>query len=294
MFKITINNDPKKPRLEVIPELKSLLLTVYNAMPALTFEVVRDDRDKVTLVEGVDHYNKVSVFHGFQKVGYVNYGKIDHRGAGRQWVYTIYSNNINNKRGTRNSVKTVNAKVAIKKILEYFKPEPVDQLVSKMYQDAMYNMHNLVYNVQRNVRQELGDAEKAHAAAISYIVGLRTGTSVDMPDFPISANLPEHCIAFEIVRSISNHVENHNVVVVQQMRDGSMVFIDKVSDKPNVVVLSETYRSKEEVPSPYIEKMTMLSFVEPKQPIRDVGVRWQDNRYENLYIIVKGDIITDS
>ena len=294
MFKITINNDPKKPRLEVIPELKSLLLTVYNAMPALTFEVVRDDSDRTTLVGNAEYYHKVSVFHGFQKVGYVNYGKIDHRGAGRQWVYTIYSNNIKNLRGARNAVKTINAKVAIKKILEYFKPEPVDKLVAKMYQDAMYSMHSLMYNVQRNIRQELRESEKAHAAAISYIVGLRTGMSVDLPNFPISENMPEHCVAFEIVRSINDHVENHNAVVVQQMRDGSMVFIDKVSEKPNEVILSETYRSREEVPSPYIEKMTMLSFVEPKQPIRDVGVRWQDDKQENLYIIVKGDIITDS
>ena len=72
------------------------------------------------------------------------------------------------------------------------------------------------------------------------------------------------------------------------------MLIDQVSTTTNQVLRVETYRTKEEVPSPYVDKMNMLSFVEPKQPVRDVGVRWDDEKTVGLYLIVKGDIITDS
>ncbi|NBS79713.1 hypothetical protein EBS57_07895 [bacterium] len=290
MFKIKIDNDPKKPKFDVAPKLRSVLLSVYNKCPSLTFEIARDDCVYTSMIDNSEFYTKVCVYQGFQCVGYIRYTYTDHRG-GKNWVYVVGSGNINNKRGSRHAIKTVNPLVATKKILEHFKPEALDTLSNNLYELAKNNLDALLYEAERSIRYSI--KEGVNVACISYVVSLRTGSPVDLPDFEIPSILPEHCNTFDITINVFKHVIGFNAVAVFEMKDGVFVVVDKLADKPNKVFQTVNYQSREKIPSPISEKLTMLSFVEPKQPIRDVGVRWQDGK-SSVYFIVKGDIITDS
>ncbi|NBS61661.1 MAG: hypothetical protein EBT26_06445 [Microbacteriaceae bacterium] len=290
MFKVKIDNDPKKPKFDVAPKLRSVLLSVYNKYPSLMFEISRGDCVYTSMIDNSEFYTKVCVYQGFQCVGYIRYTYTDHRG-GKNWVYVVGSGNINKKRGSRHAIKTVNPLVATKKILEYFKPEPLDALSNNLYESAKNNLDALLYEAERNIRYSAKDG--VGIACINYVVSLRTGNSTDLPDFEISPSLPEHCNTYDITINVFRHVIGFNAVAVFEMKDGVFVVVDKLSDTPNKVYQTVSYQSKENIPSPISEKLMMLSFVEPKQPIRDVGVRWQDDK-SSVYFVVKGDIITDS
>ena len=110
----------------------------------------------------------------------------------------------------------------------------------------------------------------------------------------VNDKLREAWHTFDIVYSVRNAFNSHNAVVIKQMRDGSYVMVDKYLQGKSESFVATVYRSREEIPQPYLDKINMLQFVELNQPIRNVGVRMENSNGEALYAVTGGDIITDS
>lgn len=125
MFKIKIDAKPGQTTPEVAPPLVNVLLSAYNAVPSLQFEILRDDIERSTDIEDTRYLRFVTIFHGFQKLGTVTYIKREHRGE-KKHVFAICNDNIKKKRGSRDEAVTENPRVAVKKIIEFFKPKSLD------------------------------------------------------------------------------------------------------------------------------------------------------------------------
>lgn len=298
MFKIKIDAKAGAAQMQVAPPLVNVLVRVYNQIPSLKFEVERDDAERTVNLEGGDFLHKVSVNQGFQTLGYVSYKRRSHRGE-EKLTFSVHSDNIQKKRGTRHAVVTEHASTAVKKIIEFFKPKGLDVLGKDVYDEVRCAINNVYWKSEREMRYAYNRQDEANIMAMGFAIDTidSDGSApVAMPKVLmeiVNDKLREAWHTFDIIYSVRNAFDNHNAVVIKQMRDGSYLMVDKVTHNKSVQYNTQHFSSREEIVQPYMDKVSMLQFTEVNQAVRDVGIRMQAEE-GGIYVIVNGDILTDS
>jgi hypothetical protein len=297
MFKIKIDAKAGAAQLKVAPPLVDVLLYVYNQIPSLQFEVTRDDSERTIELEGDRFLFKVAVSQGFQQLGSVSYKRNNHRGE-EKLTYTVCCDNIQKKRGNRNAVVTEHARTAAKKIIEFFKPKDLDVLGKSVYEEAHSLLRNIYWQADREVRYAYNRQDEVNVKAIGFVVDTVDSdgsTPVEIPKVLkdiVTDKLRDAWHTFDIIYSVYDAFNTQNAVAIKQMRDGSYLLVNKVIHKV-ASFPTQHFPSREEVVQPYMDKISMLQFTEVNQAVRGVGIRMKYDQ-EYLYIIVNGDILTDS
>lgn len=299
MFKIKIDAKPGQTTPEVAPPLVNVLLSAYNAVPSLQFEVLRDDIERSTDIEDTRYLRFVTIFHGFQKLGTVTYIKREHRGE-KKHVFSICNDNIKKKRGSRDEAVTENPRVAVKKIIEFFKPKSLDFVGTVVHNEVQSKCYDLLWMSRREVFNSYHKTDDINIRLIGFAVDTwfssDNAADVVMPAIIKSImtdKLRDNWHTYEIISEVYEAVGT-SAMAVKRMRDGSYVMVDKYYQGKSESFVATVYRSREEIPQPYLDKINMLQFVELNQPIRNVGVRMENSNGEALYAVLDGDIITDS
>lgn len=299
MFKIKIDAKPGQTTPEVAPPLVNVLLSAYNAVPSLQFEVLRDDIERFTDIEDTRYLRFVTIFHGFQKLGTVTYAKREHRGE-KKHVFVICNDNIKKKRGSRDEAVTENPRVAVKKIIEFFKPKSLDFVGTVVHNEVSSKCYDLLWMARREVFNSYNKTDDINIRLIGFAVDVASsGNAADvvMPNIIkaiVTDKLRDNWHTYEIISDVHSAIADTSAVAVKRMRDGSYVMVDKYLQGKSESFVATVYRSREEIPQPYLDKINMLQFVELNQPIRNVGVRMENSHEEALYAVLDGDIITDS
>lgn len=301
MFKVKIDTKPGTPELALVPPLKDVLLRVYNQVPSLQFEVLRDDAHRQTLYEGEEYVRYVTVFQGFQKVGTVTFVERTHRGE-KKHVFCIESDNIKKARGERNTVKTEKPRLAVSKIIEFFKPKSMDYVGAIVYKEVREAARDLDWSSKRAVFNGYQRSDDINVRIVGFLVdAVKSGwqaiesenTHGGIKDI-VTDKLTEAWYAYDIMSTVFKAIDGQEAMAVKQMRDGTFVTAYRYLQGRSESYVTATYRSREDVPQPYLDKLNMLQFVEPNQPIRNVGVRMENSLKESLYVLLDGDILTDS
>lgn len=299
MFKIKIDAKPGQTTPEVAPPLVNVLLSAYNAVPSLQFEVLRDDIERFTDIEDTRYLRFVTIFHGFQKLGTVTYIKREHRGE-KKHVFAICNDNIKKKRGSRDEAVTENPRVAVKKIIEFFKPKSLDFVGTVVHNEVSSKCYDLLWMSRREVFNSYNKTDDINIRLIGFAVDVANSNNaadVAMPAIIkaiVNDKLRDNWHTYEIISDVHSAIADTSAVAVKRMRDGSYVMVDKYLQGKSESFVATVYRSREEIPQPYLDKINMLQFVELNQPIRNVGVRMENSHEEALYAVLDGDIITDS
>lgn len=299
MFKIKIDAKPGQTTPEVAPPLVNVLLSAYNAVPSLQFEVLRDDIERFTDIEDTRYLRFVTIFHGFQKLGTVTYIKREHRGE-KKHVFAICNDNIKKKRGSRDEAVTENPRVAVKKIIEFFKPKSLDFVGTVVHNEVSSKCYDLLWMSRREVFNSYNKTDDINIRLIGFAVDVANSNNaadVAMPAIIkaiMNDKLRDNWHTYEIISDVHSAIADTSAVAVKRMRDGSYVMVDKYLQGKSESFVATVYRSREEIPQPYLDKINMLQFVELNQPIRNVGVRMENSHEEALYAVLDGDIITDS
>lgn len=299
MFKIKIDAKPGQTTPEVAPPLVNVLLSAYNAVPSLQFEVLRDDIERFTDIEDTRYLRFVTIFHGFQRLGTVTYIKREHRGE-KKHVFAICNDNIKKKRGSRDEAVTENPRVAVKKIIEFFKPKSLDFVGTVVHNEVSSKCYDLLWMSRREVFNSYNKTDDINIRLIGFAVDVASSDNaadVAMPAIIkaiVNDKLRDNWHTYEIISDVHSAIADTSAVAVKRMRDGSYVMVDKYLQGKSESFVATVYRSREEIPQPYLDKINMLQFVELNQPIRNVGVRMENSNGEALYAVLGGDIITDS
>lgn len=299
MFKIKIDAKPGQTTPEVAPPLVNVLLSVYNTVPSLQFEVLRDDIERSTEIEDTKYLRFVTIFHGFQRLGTVTYIKREHRGE-KKHVFAICNDNIKKKRGSRDEAVTENPRVAVKKIIEFFKPKSLDFVGTVVHNEVSSKCYDLLWMSRREVFNSYNKTDDINIRLIGFAVDVASSDNaadVVMPAIIksiVTDKLRDNWHTYEIISDVHSAIADTSAVAVKHMRDGSYVMVDKYLQGKSESFVATVYRSREEIPQPYLDKINMLQFVELNQPIRNVGVRMENSHEEALYAVLGGDIITDS
>lgn len=299
MFKIKIDAKPGQTTPEVAPPLVNVLLSAYNAVPSLQFEILRDDTERSTDIEDTRYLRFVTIFHGFQKLGTVTYIKREHRGE-KKHVFAICNDNIKKKRGSRDEAVTENPRVAVKKIIEFFKPKSLDFVGTVVHNEVSSKCYDLLWMARREVFNSYNKTDDINIRLIGFAVDVANSNNaadVAMPAIIkaiMNDKLRDNWHTYEIISDVHSAIADTSAVAVKRMRDGSYVMVDKYLQGKSESFVATVYRSREEIPQPYLDKINMLQFVELNQPIRNVGVRMENSNGEALYAVLGGDIITDS
>lgn len=299
MFKIKIDAKPGQTTPEVAPPLVNVLLSAYNAVPSLQFEILRDDTERSTDIEDTRYLRFVTIFHGFQRLGTVTYIKREHRGE-KKHVFAICNDNIKKKRGSRDEAVTENPRVAVKKIIEFFKPKSLDFVGTVVHNEVSSKCYDLLWMSRREVFNSYNKTDDINIRLIGFAVDVASSDNaadVAMPAIIkaiVNDKLRDNWHTYEIISDVHSAIADTSAVAVKRMRDGSYVMVDKYLQGKSESFVATVYRSREEIPQPYLDKINMLQFVELNQPIRNVGVRMENSHEEALYAVLDGDIITDS
>jgi hypothetical protein len=298
MFKIKIDTKVGAAQMEVAPPLINVLLRAYNQIPSLQFEVLRENTDETVEVDGDKYYRTVTVIQGFQQLGTVSYKRRHHRGEDKL-TFAVSCDNIKKKRGNRNAVITEHASTATKKIIEFFKPKQVDLLGKEVYDDVRAAIHDIHWRAQRDMLYSYNRQDEVTPLAVGFIIDVMDSNGSELPKIPelfksiVTDKLRESWHTYEIVYDLFESFAKCHAVAIKHMRDGSYLLVDKMVHGNSKQYITSHFPSREDIVQPYMDKVSMLQFTEVNQAVRNVGIRMKCGDGD-LYVIVNGDIITDS
>ena len=259
------------------PKLKEIMTEVFCKMPQLTFRATDAHPHEGVIIE-VDAFEKI------HKVGSIEVSREAYRGDEMKDVIKVTSHLIKKQRGATNVVATINAKRAISKCLEVFKPKEVNEVVDKLVKEVDGDISNMIWSYDRHAPNI--NHVQASILLLAYAKGEPIPIEKEEADKPIKGE--EAINNARIARKVGEQFKNKFGAIVRLEYDDSLSFLELAGQE--LKNLASTY----DLPVNYQEKLAILKIMEPDQPIQNIGVRFECS-YNNIktfvFFLVGGDTI---
>jgi hypothetical protein len=270
----------------VIPELDVILRQVFMKRPSLRYLVTKVNKDNLAYV--------LEVYEGIDHTGRVTYGDYRPMRGETKKVYMLESPKIEKKRHPVDALITTNATTAVKTLLdeEIYAPPGEERKVRDVLMQAEYRMESLVSQASYAFHSPPSAVDVTR-----FLSKTLAGETIDVDaHFPKIKQFLEKnrkpLEDFDIITEVAKHIEGDNAPkdysVIKYEIDES---ISMFSAKSKSIVYNG--KSTYELPDWAQSKLTMLKVVEPKQVIRNVGFKFnQDNDEDKAlyYVILDGEI----
>ena len=267
---------------EIQRALRLAVEAVFAKNPHLKFEA---DYAKFSQTAAQDIIVRFNILHGFDTLGSISVSYDDYRGT-RQWVLSVRHEGITKRRGEKGVKRTIGPKAAAATVLEYFKPQPVDEVAKQIISSARDRIGVLSYAALSKASALVTEKRQAFADAMyelsvmarDGVLRLSQEVMDTFKDPEVVTKLHTNCI----MTRVAAQFYRKNGVVVNIERSGDMrVFkLDTIA----VDTISSTYELAEN----FQEKLAMLKLCDADQPVESVGVRLSDG----LFYLIDGATVT--
>lgn len=271
---------------EVHPRLVPVLCLVFAKQPQLEF-VGTGAPAFGALADKVTDFD---VYHGHDKIGSIELLYTGYRGS-TQYVFAVSHGDIRNARGPQGIKRTINPKQAVKMVLDFFKPAPVDRVVREILDDMRATVHSAGYGAKSEIDNLTSRHQfKTYMLYEHMLAFVRGEVAADALPTKVHEMFTDDEVASAIDKrrvaaSVYDAFNNHCGIVIRMERKDVFRVVD-LRDK-SIKVMESTY----DLPTHYQEKFAMLKLFDNKTPIESVGIK-SERLEQPLYFLIDGATVT--
>jgi hypothetical protein len=270
------------------PYLLETVVKLHAKKPAWVFKTSYNKRRDIPLGEGgyEREYRGVSIWENSMVIGSVRV-EIEYSGRARERcpVFYIQASRIRKQRGTANTKSTTKQSVVVETCIKYMYAPTVLEMGNKAATETRTVVTDAVNHARSNLYNGINSRD-LRVALLSFAVKNREAFNVAFPlhdadlleamDFQQDFTICSQVLGAPLLVSA---VLNHQQVHVFNP-DGTLLALDDDAGSG----LPEWFR----------RKLGLLKLVDPKQFVRDVGVRVSDNSYGVMMDVANNETIGET